>query len=72
MKKDLSKATFIIPLRIESDDRLRNVITSVCYLLSVFDTNIIIHEVDRESVFDRDALPQIRDCLLYTSPSPRD
>ncbi len=63
MKKDLSKATFIIPLRIESDDRLRNVITSVCYLLSVFDTNIIIHEVDRESVFDRDALPQIREFL---------
>ncbi len=63
MKTDLSKATFIIPLRIESDDRLRNVITSVCYLLSVFDTNIIIHEVDRESVFNRDALHQIREFL---------
>ena len=60
MKKiDLSKATFIIPIRIESDDRLRNVITSVCFLLSNFDTTVVIREVDRESRFSKDALPQI-------------
>ena len=62
MKKfDLSRATFIIPIRIESDDRLRNVITSVCFLLSNFDTNIIIKEVDKTSVFHEKALPQIKD-----------
>lgn len=62
MKKfDLSMATFIIPIRIESDDRLRNVITSVCFLLSNFDTNVIIKEVDKTSVFHEKALPQIKD-----------
>lgn len=62
MKKfDLSRATFIIPIRIESDDRLRNVITSVCFLLSNFDTNVIIKEVDKTSVFHEKALPQIKD-----------
>jgi len=62
MKKfDLTRATFIIPIRIESDDRLRNVITSVCFLLSNFDTNVIIKEVDKTSVFHEKALPQIKD-----------
>ena len=57
MKTDLSQATFIIPIRIESPDRLRNVITTTAFLLENFDTNIIIKEVDSESVFQRDALP---------------
>ena len=59
MKTDLTQATFIIPVRIESQDRLRNVITSVCYLLKNFDTNIIIKEVDKTSVFLETAFPQI-------------
>jgi hypothetical protein len=59
MKIDLKEATFIIPIRIESSDRLRNVITSLCYIISNFDTNIIIKEVDVESIFAKDALPQI-------------
>jgi len=63
MKIDLSKATFIIPIRIESLDRLRNVITSTAFLLENFDTNIIIKEVDSESVFERDALPILKDIL---------
>jgi hypothetical protein len=61
MKTDLSNTTFIIPLRIESDDRLRNIITVVCFLLNTFDTNIIIKEVDTESVFEGSALPQIQE-----------
>jgi hypothetical protein len=63
MKYDLSKATFIIPIRIESTDRLRNVITTTAFLLENFDTNIIIKEVDSESVFQRDALPILEDIL---------
>lgn len=59
MKHDLSEATFIIPIKIESDDRLRNVITSICYLLSNFNTTIIVKEVDNNSRFMQDALPQI-------------
>ena len=45
MKTDLSNATFIIPIRIESDDRLRNVVTSIAFLVENFDTNIIVKEV---------------------------
>lgn len=60
---DLKNTTFIIPIRIESDDRLRNIITVCCYLLSVFDTNVIVKEVDNESVFESHALPQISEYL---------
>ena len=60
---DLTEATFIIPIRIESSDRLRNVITSTAFLLENFDTNIIIKEVDSESIFQRDALPILNDIL---------
>ena len=63
MKIDLSQATFIIPIRIESPDRLRNVITTTAFLLENFDTNIIIKEVDSESVFQRDALPVLEDIV---------
>lgn len=63
MKHNLKKCTFIIPLRIESSDRLRNIITIVCYLLGAFDTKVIIKEVDSESIFEKSALPQIREFL---------
>ena len=49
MKKDLKDTTFILPVKIESDDRLRNVITVCCFLLENFDTNVILKEVDKES-----------------------
>ena len=48
MRIDLSQATFIIPIRIESPDRLRNVVTTTAFLLENFNTNIIIKEVDAE------------------------
>ena len=63
MKFDLSQATFIIPIRIESPDRLRNVITTTAFLVENFDTNIIIKEVDSEGVFQRDALPILQDIV---------
>ena len=63
MRIDLTEATFIVPIRIESSDRLRNVITSTAFLLENFDTNIIIKEVDSESIFQRDALPVLEDIL---------
>ena len=56
---DLKDTTFIIPVKIESDDRLRNVITVCCFLLENFDTKVILKEVDTESVFKESALPQI-------------
>ena len=63
MKYDLKDTTFIIPLRIESGDRMRNVITSLCYLLSNFDTNIIVKEGDSSSIFSHHVLPQVKEFL---------
>lgn len=65
---NLTDTTFIIPLRIESQDRLRNVITSLCYLCGNFDTQIIIKEVSNEPVFRYEALPQIQDFCDYNLP----
>jgi hypothetical protein len=61
MKKDLSNVTFIIPLRIESEDRMRNVLTILCFLLENFNTKIIVKEVDRISVFQESILPQLEE-----------
>ena len=59
----LSNSTFVMSLRIESDDRLRNVIVSSIYLLDTTDCKIIIKESDKTSVFAERALPQIRECV---------
>ena len=59
----IENTTFIVPLRIESDDRLRNVIVSTCYLLDNTDCKIIIQEVDQQSVFHIKAEPQIVECV---------
>ena len=54
---DLKNTTFIIPVRIESADRMRNVITILCYLLENFDTNVILKEVDTKSVYEEEVFP---------------
>ena len=59
MKTDLKNTTFIIPLRIDTGDRLRNVILSTAYLLYNFDTTVMIKEVDSERRFETFALPII-------------
>ena len=59
MKTDLKNTTFIIPLRIDTGDRLRNVILSTAYLLHNFDTTVMIKEVDSERRFETFALPII-------------
>ncbi len=58
---DLSRATFIIPIRIESQDRMRNVLTILCFLLENFNTKIIVKEVDWTSVFEESILPQLKE-----------
>lgn len=56
--KDL---TFLLPCRIESEDRLKNVITSVTYLLKNFpESKVILKEVDTHSHFKFRALPVIK------------
>ena len=59
MKTDLKNTTFIVPLRIDTGDRLRNVILSTAYLLHNFDTTVMIKEVDSERRFETFALPII-------------
>ena len=61
----IENTTFIVPLRIESHDRLRNVIVSTCYLLDNTDCKIIIQEVDTASTFAASAAPQIK-AVSYT------
>ena len=60
---DLTKTTFIIPLRIESPDRMRNITTSLIYLLRNFDTQVIIKEHDYESVFIKQVVPMLEEIL---------
>tara|TARA_B100000902_G_scaffold344345_1_gene349672 strand:- start:1821 stop:2693 length:873 start_codon:yes stop_codon:yes gene_type:complete len=57
---DLKNVTFIIPLRIDSDDRLRNIILSTVFLLNKFDCKVIIKESDESSGFEPWALPLIK------------
>lgn len=61
--KTLSDATFIIPLRIDSNDRVRNIITTVGFLLETFDAKVIIKEVDSQPLFEEYALPQITEYM---------
>lgn len=56
---DLKDTTFAITIRIDSEDRMRNITTVLCYLLENFDTNIILKEVDRESVCAEYVIPQV-------------
>lgn len=55
--KDL---TYILPTRIESKDRLKNIITSVTYLLKNFpESKVIVKEVSESNIFESNALPII-------------
>ena len=49
---DLTKTTFIIPLRIETEDRMRNIVTTLIYLTRNFNTKVILKEVDKESIYE--------------------
>ena len=46
---DLNTVTFIIPVCLESQDRIRNLCFVLSYLIRNFDTNIIINESDLTS-----------------------
>jgi len=60
MKTNLKNVDFIVPLRIDTGDRLRNVILSTSYLLHHFDCTVTIKEVDSERRFETYALPVIK------------
>jgi len=52
--------TFLIPTRIETEDRLRNVIASVSYLLKHVNARVIVKEVSHRNTFRYRALPEIK------------
>ena len=52
--------TFIIPTRIETEDRLRNIISSVSYLLKHVPAKIIVKEVAPHNNFKHRSLPEIK------------
>ena len=43
--------TFLIPTRIETEDRLRNIISSVSYVLKHLDAKVIVKEVAPHPTF---------------------
>ena len=51
--------TFIIPTRIETEDRLRNIISSVTYLLKHIPAKVIVKEVSNRPTFKFRAIPEI-------------
>lgn len=51
--------TFLIPTRIESEYRLRNLTTVLGFLLSNFDAKILVKEVDQEKIVEKYVLPVI-------------
>jgi hypothetical protein len=60
MDPSMKDITYVMPTKIESNDRLRNIITSVSYLLFNFpEAKVIVKEVDKQSVFAEHALPHI-------------
>lgn len=52
--------TFLIPTRIETEDRLRNIISSVSYLLRHVPAKVIVKEVSHRNTFRFRALPEIK------------
>ena len=52
--------TFLIPTKIETEDRLRNIISSVSYLLKHIPAKVIVKEVSNHPTFQFKAIPEIR------------
>jgi len=58
-KMDLSACTYMIPLRVETPDRMRNIITILLHLVRNIKAPIILKEFDKESIYEASVLPQI-------------
>ena len=56
---DLKDCTFIIPLRVEHDDRYRNAFSVLGFLNHHFETNVIIYEVSRDGESKLDFLQEL-------------
>ncbi len=64
----MKDVTYLLPCRIETEDRLRNVITSITYIMKCFpEAKVIVKEVDTQSHFSESALPRIKSYVGDTS-----
>lgn len=62
----MDNITFLMPCRIESDDRLKNIITSISYICRHFPkANILVKENDKQSVFKEKVIPAITTIFGY-------
>ena len=52
--------TFLIPTRIETEDRLRNIISSVSYILRHVPAKVLVKEVSHHPTFKFRAIPEIK------------
>jgi len=52
MKIDLKDVTFTLPVRIDSEDRKFNIDYTINYLLTNFDTNVIVYESGPKQLFE--------------------
>lgn len=50
---DLREATFVIPLRVDSEDRIIDLHLLIEYLLSYYKTNILIIEDDKQPIYEQ-------------------
>lgn len=52
--------TFLIPTKIETEDRLRNIVSSVSYLLRHIQAKVLVKEVSNHPTFKFRAIPEIK------------
>ena len=58
--------TFLIPVKLESQDRVRNLTTVITYLASNYDAKIIVKECDTEPRFETLVGTQFTDRIDYS------
>ncbi len=62
----MNNLTFLMPCRIESEDRLKNIITTISYLHHNFpECPIIVKENDKQSVFSEKVIPFVQNIFGY-------
>jgi len=70
-KKDFTDVSFLIPIKIDSEDRLKNIYASTSYIAKFFKTNIIVMEVDSTQKIDPAYLPVDTKYIFKKSDNPR-
>ena len=58
--------TFLIPVKLESQDRVRNLRTVITHLVSNYDAKIIVKECDTEPRFESLVGSELKDRINYS------